>query len=85
MHEGNNNEGVDDDKRKIVDKYIPEEDVNRPQLLSPTEWRVYNLSTIKPSKYSKHPGVDDYAHAQMVHYAMTQYLLRKILMNLIRL
>ena len=31
----------------------------------------------KPSKYANNIGLDDYAHAQVVHYAMMQYLMRK--------
>ena len=35
---------------------------------------MYNL---RPIKQRKHPGVDNYAHAQILHYTMTQYSLRK--------
>ena len=31
----------------------------------------------KPSNYANNLGMDDYAHAQLVHYAMMQYSLRK--------
>ena len=61
-HEVNRNEGKYDDTRKISDKYIPEEIVHLPQIIIPTEWRIYNLMLIKPSNYYKHPRVDNYAH-----------------------
>ena len=32
---------------------------------------------MRPIKTSKHPVVDYYAHSQIAHYVMTQYLLRK--------
>ena len=57
-----------DDTKKIADGYIPEEDVHHLQITSKNECRIYNLRSIKPGK---HPGVDNYAHAQIVHYAMT--------------
>ena len=60
--------------REIADKNIPEEDVYHPQITSPTERRIYNPRLRKPRK---HPVLVDYAHAQIVHYAMTQYSLRK--------
>ena len=59
---------------KIAYEDIPEEDVQYPQITSPTEHRIYNL---RPRKPMKHPGVDDYTHAQIVQYAMTQYYLIK--------
>ena len=59
---------------KIAYEDIPEEDVQHPQITSPTDHLIYNL---RPRKPMKHPGVDDYTHAQILHYAMTQYLLRK--------
>ena len=31
----------------------------------------------KPRNYANNLGMDDYAHAQVVHYAMMQYSLRK--------
>ena len=42
------------------------------QITSPTERWIYNLRSIKPRK---HPRVEDYAHAHIVHYIMTQYSL----------
>ena len=69
-HEYKNNEGEDDDTSKIADKDIPEEGVHHLHITSPNEQRVYNLSPRKPMKY---PRVDNYAHVQIVHYAMMQY------------
>ena len=43
----------------------------------PTERRTFNLSPRKLRNYDKHLGVDDYAHVQVVRYAMTQYSPRK--------
>ena len=60
--------------REIAYKDIPEEDVHHPQITSPNERRIYNLRLIKPRK---HPVVVRYAHAQIVHYVMTQYSLSK--------
>ena len=56
---------------------IPEWGVHHPQLTSPTERRTFNLRPWKLRNYYKHLGVDDYVHAQVVHYTMTQYSLRK--------
>ena len=39
-HEYKNNESEDDNTIKIVDKYIPEENVQNHQITSPTEWRI---------------------------------------------
>ena len=74
FHEDNNNECEDGDMREIAYEDIPEEDVHHPQITSPNERRIYNLRLIKPRK---HPVVVGYAHAQIVHYAMTQYSLSK--------
>ena len=37
---------------------------------------------MRPRKPNNHPGVADYAHEQIVHYAMTQYFLIKGLKNI---
>ena len=73
-HEYKNKKDEDDETSKISDKDIPEEDVHHPQLTSQTERWMYKLRPIEPKN---HPGVDDYAHTQIVHYAMIQYYLRK--------
>ena len=41
---------------KIAYEDIPEEDVQHPQITSPTDHLIYNL---RPRKPMKHPGVDD--------------------------
>ena len=56
---------------------IPEGDSHHPQITSPTEWQTLNLSPRKPRNYAKNLGLYDYAHAQVVHYVMIQYSLRK--------
>ena len=73
-HKENNNKYGDDYTRKIADKDITEEDVHHPQITSPTEWLIYSL---RPRKPRNHPRADNYSHAKIVHYTMTQYLLRK--------
>ena len=37
---------------------------------------------MRPKKPNNHPGLADYAHEQIVHYAMTQYFLIKVLKNI---
>ena len=56
---------------------ILEGDSHHPQITSPTEWQTFNLRPRKPRNYAKNLGLDDYAHAQVVHCAMMQYSLRK--------
>ena len=70
----NTNKDKDDDTIKTADGDIPEEYVHHPQITSPNERPIYNLSSKKPRK---NPGVEDYAYAQIVRYAMTKYSLRK--------
>ena len=60
--------------RKIVDEVISEEDLHHLHIKSTTERQIYNL---RPRKPRKHPGVDDYAYAQIVHYVMTKNSLSK--------
>ena len=73
-HKEKNNKYEDDDNIKLADKDTPEEDVHHLHLKPPTERQICNL---RPRKPRNQPGVDDYAHAQMVHYKMTQYPLIK--------
>ena len=61
----------------IEHEEIPEGDSHHPQIISPTEWQTFNLRPRKPSNYARKIGLDDYAHAQVVHYAMMQYAIRK--------
>ena len=69
-HEDKNNEGEDDKTSKIADESIPGEDIHNPHIKSKPEQWIYNLRLRKPRN---NPGVDDYAHAQIVHYVMMQY------------
>ena len=56
----------------IEHEEIPEGDLHHPQIKSPTEWQTLNLGPRKPSKHAKKLGLDDYAYAQVVHYAIMQ-------------
>ena len=58
---------------------IPEGGLHHPQIKSPTEWQTFNLIPRKPMNYAKNLGLDEYAHAQVVHYAMMQYSLKKVI------
>ena len=58
---------------------IPEGDSHHPQITSPTEWQTLNMRPRKPRNYANNIGLDDYTHAQVVHYAMIHYSLRKVI------
>ena len=59
------------DASEVSDKVIPEGYLHHPQLTLPTERRIFNLIPRKLRNYYKHIIVDDYVHAQIVHYAIT--------------
>ena len=75
-HKYKNNQDEYDNTIKIADKDTHEEDVHHPQLTSSTKRRIYKL---RPRKPRKHPVLGNYAHAQVLHYEMTQYLPRKVI------
>ena len=48
--------------------------MHHPQITSPTKRWIYKLRSKKPRN---HPGVENYSHVKIVHYAMIQHLVRK--------
>ena len=67
VHKGENDEDEDNNIGEGEYKGIVEGYVHHPHITSPTEWCIFNLIPKRIRNYSKHLGVDDYAHAQIVH------------------
>ena len=56
---------------------ILEGDSHHPQITSPTKWQTFKLRPRKARNYAKNLGIDEYVHAQVVHYAMMWYSPKK--------
>jgi hypothetical protein len=75
--DSDNEDNNDADGTNAIESHhdeIPDEEVYHPDAMTPSVQRTHGLRQRKPRNYSHM-----FAHATVIHHAMTQYSLRKVL------